>query len=62
MLKYIWEREDYFDAETRKAYFVKNIMKTWDENQRKFLENMEKEKQMENVLDSLKNLIGGNEK
>ena len=54
MLKYIWEREDYFDAETRKAYFVKNIMKTWNENQQKFLENMEKEKQNGHMQISLK--------
>lgn len=45
MLKYISFMNEYYYND-RKQKFKKNIMKTWDKNQKKFIENMKKEKDM----------------
>lgn len=45
MLKYIYYRDEYY-FDDRKQKFVGNIIKTWDDNMNKFLENMKHEKNM----------------
>ena len=45
MFKYIFCMDEYYFND-RKQKFVRNIMKTWDENQKKFIDNMKNEKDM----------------
>lgn len=55
MFKYISCMDEYHDN-NRKQKFIKNIMKTWDENQKKFIKNMKKEKEIgiESLLEHIK--------
>lgn len=43
MFRYIYYRDEYY-SDDRKQKFVQNIMKTWDDNQKKFIDNMKNEK------------------
>lgn len=43
MFKFIRHMEDYTSLD-RKQKFIRNIMKTWDDNQKKFIDNMKNEK------------------
>ena len=45
MFKYISYIDEYYFND-RKQKFVRNIMRTWDENQKKFIDNMKNEKDM----------------
>lgn len=55
MFKYIACMDEYYFND-RKQKFVKNIMKTWDENQKKFIDNMKNEKEMgmEDLLEHIR--------
>ena len=56
MFKYISYMDEYY-YKNRKQKFVRNIMKTWDENQKKFIDNMKNEKDM-GMNDLLKRIKG----
>lgn len=45
LFKYIYRMDDYHHSD-RKQKFIRNIMKIWDENQKRFIENMKNEKDM----------------
>lgn len=55
MFKYISCMDEYYFND-RKQKFVRNIMKTWDENQKKFIDNMKNEKDvgMNDLLECIK--------
>ena len=53
MFKYINGMGNYYYT-NRKKYFVENIMKIWDANQNRFIENMKKESNMMNIIISIK--------
>lgn len=55
MFKYISYMDEYYFPDRREK-FIKNIMKTWDKNQKKFVSNMKKEKSMkpENLVSNMK--------
>lgn len=53
MFKYINGMGNYYHI-NRKKYFVENIMKIWDANQNKFIENMKKESDMKDMISSIK--------
>lgn len=59
MFKYIYYMDEYYPPD-RKKKFMENIMKTWDENQKKFIDNMKNEKNI-SVADVLLNHIKGKE-
>lgn len=53
MYKFIEKMDEYSDIE-RKENFKRNIMKTWDKNQNKFSENMKNERNVGEILKSMK--------
>lgn len=56
ILRFISYMDEYKNS-NRKQEFIKNIMKTWDEDHKKFIENMKKEKDMK-IGDILKSVKG----
>ena len=51
MYKFI-ERIDEYSGMERRENFKRNIMKTWDKNQKKFSENMKKEERVGDIIDN----------
>lgn len=53
MYKFI-ERIDEYSGMERRENFKRNIMKTWDKNQKKFSENMKNEEKTGNIINNIK--------
>lgn len=53
MFRYISNMDEYAEADHRQK-FIKKIMTTWDKNQKKFNENMQNEKSMNDMLKNIK--------
>jgi hypothetical protein len=55
MFKYISYIDEYYFPDRREK-FIENIMKTWDKNQQKFVDNMKNEKCMkpEELISNMK--------
>lgn len=53
MFRYISNMDEYAETDGRQK-FIKKIMTTWNRNQKKFNENMKKEKPMKDMLKNIK--------